>query len=1050
MVRRSLVLFLEFCAIVIVVLAIFLFWASYYVDTDEFRERFVGMLEQVTGEKVTLEGEFNIALYPTISLEIIDLVVGGDGDSLPLAKFNNLQVSARLMPLLSERLELRTIVVEGMVVNLVLGRDGILNWQKLIDNQIATYSKYSDKSESARIISLDGFEVLSASIVFRDENDSDAYSFSGIELRTGEIAPGNDISFSAKSNFSWQNGAVKSDFILKGVLDFSQNGHILLTDSNIYASVGGDFLPEGANPGEITASLVVDGDKRSIFLDDVRMRFLGVRAEASLKSGDWEDNLSAQGHIKVRSFVPADILLRYFPNIPISEIKGLQSSSFTSFFKVNDTGIELNQLQAIVDDISVQGHFKIEDFQHPKSSFSLRATDVDLDRYLPLFRTGTPFVWGDFYLSFWEQFNGNGNVLASSFTVLDQKLTNVRLTVDTESDAIKADVVAGFHGVRDLSGNAEFRVGVNENGKVPTFAANMSLRAKSSQEGFPNVDTGTLTVRGEGSVGLTLSVERMDCPPSERSIGVLRHLSGDVELVLGNGEIDYIHDGIMYAYPYTSLDLVTKFMPRNGNGTEHFEFDTNVSVKSLGTKRVRNFSASLSGPISTSVERNYLMSRGLLAKTNISGPLFSAQNSRFNGSGLIRFDTDENRFDASEITVRTLETTIRGNSQFSKSNGTVTGKGRLEIPNANVRRMIFLLSKFAIKTKDPKALSSASLQADFIVNDTEFRLTNLEGQLDGMTFNGNVVGHGLKNPMLAFSLAAGSFDLDRYLPPSRSLSIKGRREENVLPKAPPVDLPLTFLRMLRLNGKAWFEEFKLAKIRARGLSAVVEADDGRIHISKATGKVHGGALTADWTGKVGKNNLSTHLVLHVEDLQSGSLLKDMFSREYIRGEGDIDFDLISFGRTDDEIVANLDGKAWARIRNGSFKFTGYDKPASKVSRHNDTMLPSPKEVERRTSFHKAVGEFTVKKGSFKIDKFRLEAPPVLQSYGQGYFSLPDNIIDMTIRNDFVVVPSVTLQLQGKLSDPKVHIPTGEILDKTVRNILSLPEKSFNFLRDLFQ
>jgi len=258
--------------------------------------------------------------------------------------------------------------------------------------------------------------------------------------------------------------------------------------------------------------------------------------------------------------------------------------------------------------------------------------------------------------------------------------------------------------------------------------------------------------------------------------------------------------------------------------------------------------------------------------------------------------------------------------------------------------------------------------------------------------------------------------------------------------------------MLRLSGKAWFEEFKLAKVRAKGLSAEIEADKGDIRISKGVGKVHGGDLTAILTGKVGADSLSTHLKLHVEDMQAGPLLKDIVEREYLRGETDIDFDVISFGKTDDAIVQNLDGKAWTRIRNGSFKFTGYDLPNLKQDSHDQSVaaLKRPKPVERRTVFDKAVGYFTIKKGVFHADKIRLEAPPVLQSYGKGQFSLPANTIDLSIRNDFVVVPSVTIHLKGKLTDPKVSVPTGEILDKTVRNILSLPEKSFNFLRDLFQ
>ena len=58
-------------------------------------------------------------------------------------------------------------------------------------------------------------------------------------------------------------------------------------------------------------------------------------------------------------------------------------------------------------------------------------------------------------------------------------------------------------------------------------------------------------------------------------------------------------------------------------------------------------------------------------------------------------------------------------------------------------------------------------------------------------------------------------------------------------------------------------------------------------------------------------------------------------------------------------------------------------------------------------------------------------------------------MNISIRNDFVAIPSVTIQMTGKLTDPEINVPKGKMINDTVRNILSLPEKSFKFLRDLF-
>jgi AsmA protein len=267
----------------------------------------------------------------------------------------------------------------------------------------------------------------------------------------------------------------------------------------------------------------------------------------------------------------------------------------------------------------------------------------------------------------------------------------------------------------------------------------------------------------------------------------------------------------------------------------------------------------------------------------------------------------------------------------------------------------------------------------------------------------------------------------------------------------PTNLPLEFLRFLKLNGKVLFQEFTLARIRSESLEGFVRANEGDIHLSDVRGRLHGGALKADLEGKAGKDALDLHLLLNVDNMQAGPFMKDMTEREYLRGETDIKADLRSTGRTDDDILANLNGAVSLRVSNGSFKFTGWDRQfvQAKPNRSNQIGADVQRKTDGRTVFRRASSEATVKQGVFTLDKFRLEAPPVLQSYGEGGFSLPANSIDLSIRNDFVAVPSVTLRLTGKLTDPKVSVPTGRIVNDTVLNILSLPKKSFEFLRDLF-
>lgn len=1056
MLKRIAVTVTEIGVICVIALTGALFWASYYVDTDQFRQRFVQSVEQVLGQPAILQGELNIALYPTVSLEVLGLVVEGDSEfgEAPLVEFDSLKVSVRIIPLFSKKIEIRTIVVEGMKINVIRSDEGVFNWQSVIDRQHSLYSMNVTGGGGALDISLSGLEVVNATVAYQDVKDEDTVSLSGIDIRTGSIVRGRPVPFSANSRFTWRYGGIESQLILKGVLhadDSSEN--IRLEDATLYASVGGDFLPQGANPGELTASVVMDLDEKSVSLDKLRMQFLGVRAEGHLTSGDLSKELQAQGTLSVLPFIPATIVERYAPKAPVSSVDGLKQGAFKSNFQINEDGISITDMTCSLDDLMVRGKLIMQGYSHPVFSFDLKGGMVDLDRYLPVFEVDptTPFVWADYPLKVFDAFRGGGHVHASGFKVLGQTFKDIKANAQADDVGIVLNATGAIDGKDTADLHGTMRIGRNENTGVPTLGMDVEFNSISTQSGFSFLNLFPLAISGEGQLKTRFQLSTMDCPDQGRSIDVLRHLSGEISLNHGAGKGKFEHEVKEYSFDFSGGQCLLKFSPMTNNKSEYVSFATDFSLQSTGDRQIKSFAVKGEGPLDLAVDKVHFLSSGMDTKVSVNGDIYNENSSSLILHSNITFDSIKHIARLRNVTLRTLKTTLKGEAQFSHLNSSFKGKGKLEVPGANARHIVYLLSRIALKTKDPEALKAVSVQSNFEVDKNGFRLSNLEGRLDGMSFNGHVVGTGFKNPKLAFSLAAGSLDLDRYLPPSARPTLEEQRAGKEH-RSEPVDLPLTFFRMLRLNGKAWFEEFSLAKIRVHGLSGDIQAENGDIHVSNITGKVHDGELTADWAGRVGQKSLSTGLKLHVEDMQTGPLLKDMVEREYVRGETDVDFDLTSSGTTDNAIIENLNGKAWARIRNGSFKFTGYDSSTAPFNGRetSSSMGKTVKQKERRTVFQKAMGYFSVEKGIFTVDKYRIEAPPLLQSYGSGNFSLPANTVDLSIRNDFVAVPSVTINIVGKLSDPEVKVPKGKILDDTVRNILSLPEKSFNFLRDLFK
>ena len=1043
--RRIGLLLMELVGAAIVLAAVGLYLVSEYVDTEEFRQQFTSVVSDLTGQEVVLRGELDIALYPSLSLEVhgLALMERPEAGSDPLVRFDDLLVSVRLLPLAERRLELRTIVVNGMELNLARIGEGEYNWRPLPSLDKPGGESASEFFDS---VSLDGLEINKAIITYEDSVSGQKLQLSGIDLKTGAIEGDGDIAFSAESHFSWKNGGVESKLTLNGLVARS-DGNLVLKDASAYGSFGGPFLPEGADPAEVAASVQVDLEKGTVELEKFRLHFLGLSGEGSVVSGDLGQGVSGHGQLTIRPFKPVDLIKRYFPDVPVTSVDGLKEGAFTSMVFFDENGVSFKDMAAVLDDMTVRGDIALKDFSRPQFTFDLRGDLVDLDRYLPLFRTDTPFVWSDYPLELFRAFRGSGRVRADAFKLLDTVINDIRLNVTADNKAIRADAGAVRKGMGSLGGSARFVLG--RDGGVSTLGLEADLTAESLQSGFEflHLDSGGLT--GPGVLKLSVRVPSMPCPDQERSINILRRATVEGVLELGAGKGTWKNGkNKAWAQSYASADLSLKVKPAKSTKTGFFGLDVDAALRGKGGAPLEHFIVTASGPILLDVDGERVESAGLDVRAQLAGKLVTRSSDRMTAAGKVSFDSAAKTLGAENAEVRALETLVKGTFRADNSGKRFKAGGRLEVPQADVRRIIHLLTGRKLDLADPTALMQVSLSTDFAVSDTEFTLSSMRGVLDGMPVSGMVVGQGVADPVLSVSLNAGKFDLDRYLPRRKKPSLEAIRAGKEPEKSPPAALPLDFLRALRINGKAAFEEFKLARIRTTDLSGTVKAEKGDLRVAGLKGRIYGGTLDGDLSAEVGERSMRTGIKLNVAKMQASPLMIDLAEREYVRGETDVTLDLMSEGATDDDILANLEGICQAGIRKGSFKFTGFDAKPTEVKNDGtrDTAATDPR--LRRTAFDRVRASFAVKKGVFDVQDFRLESV-LLTSTGKGWFSLPDNRIDLSVQNDFVAVPSVTINIKGRLTDPEVTVPKGRILNDTVSNILSLPKKSFKFLRDLF-
>ena len=114
----------------VVVLAVALL---FIVDPNDYKGQIASAVEAQTGRTLTIEGDMALSVFPWLGLDIGKTQLSnaaGFGDA-PMARMDAVQVRVKMLPLLRNDLEMDTVRLSGLQLNLARLADGSTNWDDL-------------------------------------------------------------------------------------------------------------------------------------------------------------------------------------------------------------------------------------------------------------------------------------------------------------------------------------------------------------------------------------------------------------------------------------------------------------------------------------------------------------------------------------------------------------------------------------------------------------------------------------------------------------------------------------------------------------------------------------------------------------------------------------------------------------------------------------------------------------------------------------------------------------------------------------------------------
>jgi AsmA protein len=431
MARKALKIVGVVFAVFILIVAAGIAYVYSQFDAARIKAELARVVQEEKQRTLAIDGELELSFWPSLGVKLGRLRLSERASPQEFARVDKAHVSVAVMPLLSKRVVVDAVAVDGVKATLIKRKDGTLN----IDDLMA-----KDKKEEGAPVRFDvaSIKVANVQLDWRDEQTGRRMSLGGLDLSTGRVQGDTGAKTFAIDALS---------LAAKGKLDADSFEVKLQTPKLALA-------PGQSSAGDVTLDATLDGAQRSAKL---KLALSGIDAKGeTLTAGKLALDLDAKAgdaNLKGRLESPlvADLGRR---SVALDKLAGR--------LEIADARMPIKQatlplagaLRADLARMSANGHLQTQ-FDESKIALKFDATrlappalafdlDIDrlnLDKYLPkksaagaedAGKDGAAKDANDEGKLDFSAIKGldlNGTVSIGSFQVANVKATKVRLQI---------------------------------------------------------------------------------------------------------------------------------------------------------------------------------------------------------------------------------------------------------------------------------------------------------------------------------------------------------------------------------------------------------------------------------------------------------------------------------------------------------------------------------------------------------------------------------------------------------------------------------------------
>ncbi len=329
-----------------------------FVDPNDYRDDITSAVHDATGRELSIEGDLRLSVFPWLGLSLGQTRLGnapGFGDQ-PMAQVEAVDIKVRLLPLLEKKLEMKTVLLRGLQLNLARHADGRSNWDDLTGGPAKktqggeTAAKIPGKTagESAppalAALAIGGIELRDARIVWDDQRSGQHIVIDKLQLQTGALSPGEPVDVSLSLDVATREPALQHHITFSTRLEVDPAFERLgLSDLELAIDSRGDSLPASPLRLRLGAEVAANLASQQATISALQIDALGAELRGDVRLEQWQ-NGDARIRIDIRD---PQALAGLLPPDLSSQL--LRESSLTT-----EAAWNLDQQTATIDTLQIK------------------------------------------------------------------------------------------------------------------------------------------------------------------------------------------------------------------------------------------------------------------------------------------------------------------------------------------------------------------------------------------------------------------------------------------------------------------------------------------------------------------------------------------------------------------------------------------------------------------------------------------------------------------------------------------------------------------------